>query len=144
MSIGTIDHSLQLNEEDTVSIKDRISSNLTLSATFSRDVTVGFAGMHKSKALPYYSSGSTSMDVQNKIYHDSNTEVKPSDEDLNDGLNSLVNYVQYQERQGYDASLAANDNWSSSYGVNRQQNLDMYIFQTFTKSGDGATIRGNQ
>ncbi|KAK7328325.1 hypothetical protein VNO77_22429 [Canavalia gladiata] len=63
---GTTDRSLQQNEEDAVSIKDCISSDLTSSATSSRDVAAGFAGVHESEALPCYSSVSTSVDVQNK------------------------------------------------------------------------------
>ncbi|KAK7330766.1 hypothetical protein VNO77_24965 [Canavalia gladiata] len=49
-------------------------------------------------------------DQSGKAYHDSNTEVKPGDEILNDGLNSSVNYVQYQEGQGYDASMVNSAN----------------------------------
>ncbi|XP_027334766.1 protein transport protein SEC16B homolog [Abrus precatorius] len=44
-------------------------------------------------------------DQSGKTYHDSNTEVKTGNEIPNDGLNSSANHVQYQEDQGYDASL---------------------------------------
>ncbi|RDX87139.1 Protein transport protein SEC16B-like protein, partial [Mucuna pruriens] len=49
-------------------------------------------------------------DQSGKAYHDSNDEVKPGNEIPNDGSNSLVNYVQYQERQDYDASLGNSTN----------------------------------
>lgn len=50
--------------------------------------------------------------------HDSNTEVKLGNEITSDGLNALVDYVQYQEGQSYDASVGNN---TSGEDVNSSQ-----------------------
>ncbi|XP_061341068.1 protein transport protein SEC16A homolog [Gastrolobium bilobum] len=54
--------------------------------------------------------GDQSGDFPGKEAHDSNTEVKPGNEIPNYGSNDSVNYVQYQEGQGYDASVGNNAN----------------------------------
>ncbi|TKY71394.1 YTH domain family protein 1 [Spatholobus suberectus] len=63
---GTIDHSQQQNEEDVVSIKDCISSDLKSFVTSSGDVAASFTGVHESEAVSCYSSVSTSVGVQSK------------------------------------------------------------------------------
>ena len=49
-------------------------------------------------------------DFPGKGYGDSDGEVKPDNGIQSDGLNSSVNYAQYQEGQGYDASLETSTN----------------------------------
>ncbi|KAJ1375448.1 Sec16, central conserved domain [Sesbania bispinosa] len=65
--------------------------------------------------------GDQSGDFPGSAYDNRNREVNPGNEAQNDGLNTSVNYIQYQEVQGYDAS--------SENQINRQ--------------GDGLNTPGN-
>ncbi|XP_061365661.1 protein transport protein SEC16B homolog [Gastrolobium bilobum] len=70
--------------------------------------------------------GDQSGNFPGNAYDNLNSEVNPGNEVRNDGLTTSVNYVQYQEGQGYDASL---ENHTSRLGDDLNTSVNYVQYQ---------------